>query len=93
VLSGNDLEEHKTRVQTVLQRLTQHNLRINPDKLHVAQKSIYVLRFCLSEQGLTLDQRKVANVLDWPDKVKNSKELSHRLGVINYFRDLIPNIS
>jgi hypothetical protein len=47
----------------------------------------------LSEQGLTLDQRKVANVLDWPDKVKNSKELSHRLGVINYFRDHIPNIS
>jgi hypothetical protein len=90
VLSGNNLQEHKTRVQTVIKRLTQHNLRIDPDKLHVAQKYICVLRFCLSEQGLTLNQRKVANVLDWPDKVKNSKELSHRLGVINYFRDHIP---
>ena len=93
VLSNNDLKTHKNRVKTVIKRLTYHNLRINPDKLHVAQQSIYVLGFCLSGQGLTLDQRKVANVLDWPDDVKNSKELSHRLGVINYFRDHIPNIA
>ncbi|KAG1606963.1 hypothetical protein G6F46_012641 [Rhizopus delemar] len=93
ILSDNNLEKHKQHVQTVLERLTLHNLRINPDKLHIAQKSIYVLGFCLNEKGLTLDQRKVANVLDWPDDVKNSKELSHRLGVMNYFRDHIPNIS
>ncbi|EIE82418.1 hypothetical protein RO3G_07123 [Rhizopus delemar RA 99-880] len=93
ILSDNNFEKHKQHVQTVLERLTLHNLRINTDKLHVAQKSIYVLGFCLNEKGLTLDQRKVANVLDWPDDVNNSKELSHRLGVMNYFRDHIPNIS
>ena len=60
----NDLKKHTELVKIVLDRLTKANLRINTEKLHIAQKSIYILGFCLSSKSLALDPRKVSNVLD-----------------------------
>lgn len=88
-----DLQFHAKCVKEVINRLTKANLRMNVEKLHLAQRCIYILGFCLSEAGLQLDQRKVANCLNWPVEVKSSKELASRLGLINYFRESIPNIA
>ncbi|CEP18551.1 hypothetical protein [Parasitella parasitica] len=49
--------------------------------------------FCLSGKELTLDSRKVGNVLDWAPKVANSKELKSRLGLMNYFSSHLPCLS
>lgn len=89
----NDLQKHTEVVKTVIDRLTKANLRINTDKMHIAQKSIYILGFCLSSNGLALDPRKVSNVLDWDPVVKSSRELMSRLGLINFFRSNLPCLS
>ena len=89
----NDLKKHTELVKIVIDRLTKANLRINTEKLHIAQKSIYILGFCLSSEGLALDPRKVSNVLDWEPTVKSSRELSSRLGLINFFRSNLPRLS
>ena len=93
VATDNDIDTHIRCLQTVISRLTGVNLRLNHEKLNLMQNSIFVLGFRLSHEALTLDMRKVSNVLSWPDTVQNSKELSHRLGVINYFRKHVPRIS
>gem|GEM_PF-1640441 len=89
----NDLKKHTEVVKTVIDRLTKANLRINTEKMHIAQKSIYILGFCLSSNGLALDPRKVSNVLDWEPEVKSSRELMSRLGLINFFRSNLPCLS
>ncbi|KAK4513690.1 bck1-like resistance to osmotic shock [Mucor velutinosus] len=89
----NDLQKHTEVVKTVIDRLTRANLRINTEKMHIAQKSIYILGFCLSSNGLALDPRKVSNVLDWDPVVKSSRELMSRLGLINFFRSNLPCLS
>ena len=92
--TNNDMTYHTTCIQTVLDRLTKAHLKINADKLHIAQTCIYILGFCISAQhGLLLDQRKVSNILDWPTTVNSCKELQSRLGVANFFRSHIPNMS
>ena len=93
VATDDNIETHVRCLRTVLSRLTKYNLRINHEKLNLMQESIFVLGFRLSHDALTLHMRKVTNVLSWPVTVQNSKELSHRLGMINYFREHVPRIS
>ncbi|CEP12849.1 hypothetical protein, partial, partial [Parasitella parasitica] len=88
-----DMATHIKYVKIVIDRLTKANLTINVAKTHLAQKSINILGFCLSEKGLAVDQRKVSNILDWNPVCQNSKELASRLGLINFFRSHLPCLS
>jgi hypothetical protein len=93
VFTHDDLEYHTECVTEVLKRLTNANLKINPEKLHLGQTKIFILGFCLSaDYGLTIDERKVSNVLDWPE-ITSGTQLSSFLGLTNYFRAHIPNYS
>ena len=88
------MEYHTSCVKEVLKRLTNANLKINVDKLHLAQTCVYILGFCLSgKDGLMVDKRKIANIMDWPLVPQNARELSSRLGVANFFRAHIPGYS
>ncbi|CEP06962.1 hypothetical protein, partial, partial [Parasitella parasitica] len=89
----NDLQKHTDVVKLVLDRLTKTNLRVNTAKMHFAQKSVFILGFCMSQKGLAVDPRKVSNILDWSPNVENTRELSSRLGLINFFRSHLPNLS
>ncbi|SAL96072.1 hypothetical protein [Absidia glauca] len=92
VVFSQDINEHATHVQSVIEKLTELFLILNPDKCHFAQRSVNLLGFCVSDQGLTLDTRKVTNVQSWP-RPQTGNEIEKFLGVINYFRNHIPMIS
>ena len=92
VIFSPDLEIHVTHVQQAIHALTQANLILNPAKCHFAQKAVYLLGFCISAQGKSLDTRKVANVMDWPIP-RTGKDIQRFMGVVNYFRDHIARMS
>jgi putative transposase len=92
VVYSKTLAEHQAHVRIVLERLTKANLVLNPDKCHFAQKAVYLLGFRVSAAGRALDSRKVTNVLEWPSP-RTGKDIQRFLGVVNYFRDHIPNVS
>ena len=89
IIFSNNIEEHAQHVASAIDKLTSVNLILNPDKCHFAQKSVYLLGFCISQQGKSLDTRKVTNVQDWPTP-RTGKDIQRFLGVINYFREHIP---
>lgn len=92
VFSKGSLHEHEECLKKVIQRLTEVNLKINPDKCHFGQKSVYLLGFCVNENGISIDTRKVANIHDWPQP-RTGKDIQRYLGLVNFFRDFVPNIS
>jgi hypothetical protein len=92
VVFSKTLHEHSMHVQAVMDKLTSVNLILNPNKCHFAQKAVYLLGFCVSIRGLSLDPRKVTNVQQWPQP-QTGKDIERFLGVINYFRDHIPKIA
>ncbi|SAL99780.1 hypothetical protein, partial, partial [Absidia glauca] len=92
VVYSKTMDEHITHVRSVIDKLTSVNLILNPDKCHFAQLSVYLLGFCVSNKGLSLDIRKVTNVQQWPTP-KTGNEIERFLGVVNYFRDHIPQVS
>ncbi|SAL96225.1 hypothetical protein, partial, partial [Absidia glauca] len=92
VVYSKTIDEHARHVKVVIEKLTSVNLILNPNKCHFAQKSVYLLGFCVSAKGLSLDTRKVTNVQSWPIP-QTGNEIERFLGVINYFRDHIPKVS
>jgi transposase InsO family protein len=92
VCASKSLEEHKEHLRQVIERLTEVNLKLNPDKCKFYQSAIYLLGFRISREGISMDRRKLANVLEFP-KPQCGQDIMRYCGLINYFRNLIPNVS
>lgn len=93
VIYSRDMQEHTTHVKSVINELTRVKLILNPTKCHFAQRTIYLLGFCVSANGQTyLDPRKVANTMEWPTP-RTGKDIQRFLGLVNYFREYVPKIS
>ena len=92
VCASKSLEEHKAHLNQVIDRLTKVNLKLNPEKCHFFQSEIYLLGFRISANGISIDKRKLVNLVEFP-KPKCGKDIQRFCGLINYFRPLIPNIS
>lgn len=59
-------EEHIPQVRTVLKRLIHHQLYVKLEKCEFHQTSIAFLGYVISHEGITMDDKKVSVVLDWP---------------------------
>ncbi|CDH61216.1 hypothetical protein RO3G_11965 [Lichtheimia corymbifera JMRC:FSU:9682] len=92
VVYSKNLNQHAQHVCTVINRLTNANLLLNASKCHFAQRVVYLLGFRVSADGIQLDSRKVTNVLEWPTP-RSGKDVQRFLGIVNYFRDHIPNVA
>jgi hypothetical protein len=90
VIYSTSYQAHADHVQLVIEELTRVNLTLNPLKCHFAQKTIYLLGFCVKAKGESnLDTRKVTNVQVWPQPT-SGKQIQQFLGLVNYFRLYIP---
>ncbi|KAG1328484.1 hypothetical protein G6F62_008123 [Rhizopus arrhizus] len=92
IIFSKSYEEHIIHVQNVIKKLTNVNLILNVDKCHFAQTSVYLLGFCVDAKGSRLDPRKVTNALSW-EKPSTGKDIQRFLGLVNYFRKYLPNLS
>jgi hypothetical protein len=92
VIFSKSIEEHKTHIAKVIQRLTAVNLRLQPKKCKFFQNQINLLGFHIAPRGISLDRRKLINVLEFPQP-KSFKDIQRYTGLIQYFAPLIPNIS
>ncbi|OBZ81090.1 Transposon Ty3-I Gag-Pol polyprotein, partial [Choanephora cucurbitarum] len=87
------MQDHTAHVKSVIDELTRVKLILNPAKCHFAQRTIYLLGFCVSANGQTyLDPRKVTNTMEWPTP-RTGKDIQRFLGLVNYFREYVHKIS
>jgi hypothetical protein len=90
VVYSSNYEDHIQHTKSVIDELTRYNLILNPNKCHFAQKTIYLLGFCVSSQGKSfLDPRKVTNAQEWPVPT-TGKDIQQFLGLVNYFHNYLP---
>jgi hypothetical protein len=92
VVHSKDLASHKIHCQKVIEALTKNNLPINIEKTHLARNSVFLLGFCLSEQGKSIDPRRLTNIDEW-EKPKTPKALMKFCGWVSYVRSHLPNAS
>ena len=80
----------KSKVIAFPDRCVDHDLHLNPDKIHISVKQIFGQT--LTKQGLMMDENKWKVVQEWP--IPNSiKELQSFLGCVNHLSKFIPFLS
>ena len=65
-LHSNTLEEHLERLELVLQRLKQVNLKLKPSKCYLLQQSVTFLGHRISQEGITTDPSRTESIRNWP---------------------------
>jgi hypothetical protein len=87
---SSSMHAHFLHVKTVLQILTNANLRINFEKTYLAKSAVYLLGYSISAEGKKIDARKLTNIHEWP-RPTTQKQVQSFLGFANYFRQHTPN--
>ena len=86
------LQDHNKNFENLLKRLKQENIKLNPEKLKLCQKSIKFYGHILSQDGLKPDEKKIEAVRNFPEP-KDKKDLQRFLGMITYLGRFIPKLS
>ena len=89
---SKSLEEHIGHVTQVLHRLRNNNLYAKASKCVFHTNTVDYLGYVVSPEGLSMDQSKVARILDWPEP-SSIKTLQSFLGFANFYRKFIHNYS
>lgn len=87
-----DLETHQSHVIQVLDRLRQTQLYAKASKCEFHQTSVEFLGFVVSDQGLSMDTKKVKSIMEWPTP-RNLRDTQSFLGFCNFYRRFIKNYS
>ena len=85
-------EQFCERLETIFQRLEEKNISIKATKLKLGMKKVEYVGREISKEGITMSSKKIRGVTDFP-MPRRTTELRSFLGLLNYFRDHVPNHS
>ena len=85
-------EEHLERLQAVLQRIREANLKINPLKCEFFKTKVHFLGHVLSADGLQVDPEKIAAVKKFPIPTSQT-EVKSFLGLCSNYRRYVENFA
>ena len=89
LVTGKDKREHLNNLEAVLQKLSEHNLRIKSSKCKFMQKSVEYLGQVVSTEDIQTSQRKVEAIQSLTPP-KDRRSLRSLLGIVNHYGKFIP---
>ena len=88
----SSVNEMLNRIEMVLERLQDFNLKIRPKKSFFFQSKVLFLGHILSKDGISPNPDKIQKVKDWPVPT-NAKEVHSFLGLASYYRRFVPQFA
>ena len=85
-------QEFLNNLRQILIRFRKYNVKAKPSKCRFGLSSIEYVGRVISHEGLTMTNKKINKVLDFP-KPETAGQLYSFIGLLNYFRDHIENHS
>jgi len=85
-------EKHTKAIRRVLQVLQEHKLFLCPEKYKFCKEQIRYLGLVISENEVSMDPVKVAEVQEWPTP-ENKTDIQAFLGFVNFYRRFIRDFS
>ena len=92
IITGENEEQHLLNVINTLKRLDAYGIRLNKSKCVFMEESVIYFGFQIDKTGVRPTSDKVKAVLKMREPT-NKEELQSALGIINYYRRFIPNMS
>ena len=91
VMSRN-FEEHIKTLSAVLGQLSQHGLKVKPNKCQLFRTEVKFLGHIIGSDGLKPLPDNIQAILDFPVP-KTVKQIHQFMGMVNYYRRFIPSCS
>lgn len=88
LIFGSTFQETLDRLDMVLTKLEEFNLKIKPSKCQLFKDRVKYLGHIVSDEGIQPDPGKIKNVHDWPIPTCE-KELRGFLGLAGYYRRFV----
>lgn len=88
LIYSQDWEQHLRHLNEVFAILAQHQFCVKVSKCKFGQKSVEYLGHIISQEGVRVDQCKIAAMQDWPVP-KTLTELRGFLGLTGYYRKFV----
>ena len=92
LIHGSTDEEYLDNTRKVLTRLRTKKVTANPEKTRLGLKEVEYVGHLISSEGTSFTPAKRKEVLKFPLSA-NEKALLHFIGLVNYFRDHIPQMT
>ena len=92
IVFADSFQEHLYRLDLVLTRLAQCNLKLSPQKCIFIQEKIGFLGHIVSGDGIETDPEKIKKIKNWPSP-KDTDELRSFLAFAGYYRRFIKDFS
>ena len=92
IIFANSFEEHQERLQKVLQRLRECNLKLSGEKCFFLQERVKFLGHVVSGQGVETDPDKTDRVKNWPTPT-NPDDLRSFVAFAGYYRRFVKDFS
>lgn len=92
LIFGSTLDEHNKALRTVLQRCHEKNLKLNPDKVKLAQREVQYVGHKLTADGVKVADDKIQAVTEMP-RPTDTAHVHTLLGMANYSTKFIPNLA
>ena len=88
LIHGKTEEEFLSRLRTILQRFREKGVIVKPSKTRLGLSKLEYVGRVISEQGLSMSEKKINSVLDFP-KPEYALQMKSFIGLVNYFHDFI----
>ncbi|GKT22461.1 Transposon Tf2-9 polyprotein [Aduncisulcus paluster] len=92
MIFGKTKEEFIENLRKVFERLISHGLKLNKKKCRIGCTEVDYLGFHLNQMGRSISPKRIQSLLDLPPPT-TKKEVRQVIGLLNYFREFIPNYS
>lgn len=89
---GQNEQQHDKRLEKVMQRIRERNIKLNPEKCTFKTKEVSYMGHLLTADGLKPDPEKVAAIRNM-NRPQNRTELQQYLGMVTYLRKFLPQLS
>jgi hypothetical protein len=89
---GKTQAQFVENLRLVFLRFRERRITVNPRKTKLGLSSVEYVGHTFSEEGVTFSREKLGKVLDFPVP-EDMKSMKSFLGLINYFRDHVSNMS
>ena len=89
IIYSSTLDEHIERLDKVITRLKENNLKLKGRKCHFFKEQVKYLGYVISSKGIATDPYKVDVVERWP-RPDTVKYLRSFLGFASYYRRFVP---
>lgn len=89
LIGSKNADEHKQHLRTVLQRLTEYGLNINPTKCELGKPRLTFLSCEVSEKGISPGIERIKAISEFPCP-SSVKHLQRFLGMVNHYHRFLP---